>query len=83
MKSSRLDDAQMATCMATVDRRIEHDLGMVKRLAVRGTPAFLLGVRAPDGMVIIKTRISGAQPIEISVSAIQKLSDRKKSGGSL
>jgi len=71
-RSLGLDIAAFDDC---VNRRIEStvlaDLAEGRRLGVRATPTFLLGISRLDGTLNIVNRIEGAQPYAVFERAIQ------------
>ena len=55
------------------DKRIAADIAAAKDLAVTGTPTFFVGVVQQDGRVLVKRRLSGAQPPEQFRATIEEV----------
>jgi protein-disulfide isomerase len=58
------------------DSRLADDVAEAKRLGVRSTPTFLIGVVQSSGDVLVNTRIRGAQPLAVIRSAVERLVER-------
>jgi protein-disulfide isomerase len=60
-----LDRGQLSTCLRSeAARRVGADEAAGQPLAVTGTPTFFVGLVQPDGRVLLKQRVAGAQPAE-------------------
>ena len=70
----KLERPVFDSCLDTVAERVQRDLDEAARIGVRVTPTFLVGVRSSDGMIDVRSRINGAQPLRVFVSAIEELS---------
>jgi protein-disulfide isomerase len=68
----RLDEPAFVACLdgGVVDQ-VRSDAQRAEALGLRGTPAFLVGVRERDGRVRITQVIPGAQPVDEFVTAIE------------
>jgi protein-disulfide isomerase len=52
---------------------VERDQAEGKRLGVRGTPTFFLGLRRPDGTIDLKKKLNGAVEFGEFEEAIEEL----------
>jgi protein-disulfide isomerase len=69
-----LDMQSFDACFAAARAdTIRADQALGKQLNVTGTPTFFLGTPAPDGAVMLHTRITGAQPLNVFEAEIRKL----------
>jgi protein-disulfide isomerase len=69
-----LDLQSFGACLAAAHAdAIRADQALGKQLNVTGTPTFFLGTPAPDGGVMLHTRITGAQPLNVFETEIRKL----------
>jgi protein-disulfide isomerase len=65
-----LESTAFGTCVQRESNEtVDADITEALRLGVRGTPAFFVGRRLPDGRVAIKATIRGARPLEDFVRA--------------
>jgi protein-disulfide isomerase len=71
-QSATLEPTGFQSCLATetVAKRIRDDNAMAERLAITGTPAFLIGVREGAGVRVRKV-VSGAKPLAEFQRAIE------------
>ena len=67
-----LDARAMAACLddASVAAAVQRDIDQATALQLRGTPAFLVGHREPDGRVRVASVIPGAAPYDDFTAAI-------------
>ena len=59
-----LDTVGFQACLTKPTSSIEKDLSIGQVLAVTGTPTFFVGTIQADGRVLIRKRLSGAQPTQ-------------------
>ena len=69
-----LDEAAFETCLSdpNVADEIDLDVADASKAGIRGTPHFLIG-RIENGRITQIRRVSGAQPIQAFVEAIDPL----------
>jgi NhaA family Na+:H+ antiporter len=65
-----LDVSRFNICVERPGRRFQDQLDEAKRLGISSVPTFLVGTLRSDGMVAVRRRINGAQPVKVFASAI-------------
>lgn len=68
-----LDPEQYAACMATeAEPRLRKDLEIAKSLGISGTPAFFVGRRNSEGMLVVQSTIQGTKALADFVAVLEK-----------
>lgn len=72
-KAVGLNVPQFGACLSAgaMASRIREDAKMASEVGLSGTPAFLVGVRQPDGRVHATAVLTGARPLDEFVSTIE------------
>jgi protein-disulfide isomerase len=74
VKQAGLDTKILAACTSSDGvRRVVADETSGRALGATGTPTFFLGLTQPDGKILLKLRMTGAQPFKQFESAVEKL----------
>jgi protein-disulfide isomerase len=70
-----LNEAEFTECLDSdvTTRVVQRDQEEGRRLGVRGTPAFFLGLRGPDGAIDLKKKLNGALDFGEFEKAINQL----------
>ena len=69
-----LDRKKLSACLESeAPRMVAADEAAGRPLGVTGTPTFFVGVVQADGRVLLKQRLSGAQPVAQFQAALEKL----------
>lgn len=72
-----LDVRAFQACLAgETSARVARDVSDAKQLGIVATPTFLLGVVRDDGSLDVRTRIRGAQPIQVFRDAVNSLQEQ-------
>jgi protein-disulfide isomerase len=71
--AARIDLDRFRSCMSDEPSlaAVESDIALAKQLGIKGTPAFLIGRRNGDALVVLHT-ISGGKPPEEFTAALDK-----------
>jgi protein-disulfide isomerase len=80
-KSPRLDEPAFQACLSgKTTAKVRDDLSEGKRLGVKSTPTFLIGVAQKNGRIKILRQLNGALPYDVFRSTIKEvLSEAQKS----
>ena len=79
-RALELDVSLFGTCLeGAVVNQVKQDSREAEELGLRGTPAFLIGTRVPDGRVRVTHVLVGAQPIEAFQKALDAAGRAQKS----
>lgn len=72
-KKLRMDTSKFSTCMA-IDgpNQVRTNEASGRALGVTGTPTILIGLVQPDGRVLLKQRLSGAQPLALLAPVLDR-----------
>ena len=74
VKDAGLDSSKLQACLKSeAGRRVQDDEAAGRPLGVTGTPTFFVGIAQPDGKILLKQRLSGAQPLAQFQAAVDKL----------
>jgi protein-disulfide isomerase len=71
-RSVQLDQQSLDNCLfdRTIGDNIQASVAEGRDLGIRGTPAFFIGTRLPDGRVKVTRTVSGARPAEEFIRAL-------------
>jgi protein-disulfide isomerase len=70
-----LDQSKFVSCLdaKSVEARVQEDRVDAARLGILGTPAFIIGLRLPDGRVKARERLNGALPFSQFQQALERV----------
>jgi protein-disulfide isomerase len=71
-KRLSLDPTRYAQCLKVAPAQLQKEVAANKELGIGSTPTFLLGEFTSDGTILIRRRISGAQPFETFKKSIEE-----------